>query len=228
MSQNSVLISGASGNLGKAVVNYFLQQDWQVNALVHHQKIKQEKNKNYSEFEVDLTDKFASKKCISKIIQNQKTINAAVLTAGGFKMGKLENTSVKDLEQQFRLNFFTAYNVVQPLVSHMKGRGQGKLFFIGSQPGMDTRKGKTTIAYSLSKSLLFQFANMINADMKSTGIQAHVIVPSTIDTPENRKGVPDADFSKWEKPKDIAKIIGKYATQPNPSTKTVIVVQNEL
>lgn len=77
--------------------------------------------------------------------------------------------------------------------------------------GIDTNKAKGMTAYGLGKSLLVGLANIINAEYEGTAIKAHVIVPSTIDTPQNRAAMPNADFSKWEKPSEIAAIIGKYA-----------------
>src|SRR5699024_9968038 len=113
------------------------------------------------------------------------------------------------------------------LLPHFKENDGGKIFFTGSQQGLHTSQGKGVVAYSLSKSQLFQLAKIINAAYKDTNITAHVIVPSTIDTPQNREAVPNADFSKWEKPEDIAAIIGKH-TAPSRSEKSVIVVQEEL
>lgn len=227
MSQKTIIVSGASGNLGKAVVNHFIQKDYKVNGLVHRQSEKKD-DENYQEYQVDLLDEKASQACVSKIIAKDQQINSAVLTAGGFKMGTIAKTSVKDLEHQYQLNFQTAYNLARPILTKMQEQGQGTLFFIGSEPGMDTRKAKSTVAYSLSKSLLFQLANIINTEAKNTAIKAYVVVPSTIDTPQNREAVPDADFSKWEKPEDIAEIIAKYVNQSDDKTKSTLVIQDEL
>ncbi len=229
MSKQTALVSGASGNLGKAVVEHFLSQNWQVCGLVHHQGEDSDRE-HYREFEVDLTDEAATEQCVEACKQQAQSIDVAVLTAGGFAMGDIAETSLEELKKMYRLNFETAYNLMRPLLQHMKKEGKGKLFFIGSKPGMDTRKGNTTVAYSLSKSLLFQLANMINADTNNTGVEAFVVVPGTIDTPQNRKAVPKADFSQWEKPEDIAELIGKYAekTQSVATENSVILVDSAL
>lgn len=206
----TVLISGANGNLGKAVVNHFLKENYTVIGLVHHQKEKI-KDPNYDEFEVDLTDEYATEKIINSIIKKYNNIAIAILTTGGFALGNLEKTGQKELQKQYALNFETAYFVTRSLFPNMKKNKKGKIFFLGSEPGMDTLKAKGVVAYALAKSQLFQLANIINTDSKKTGIQAHVVVPTTIDTPQNRKSVPDADFNKWQKPEDIATIIYDYA-----------------
>lgn len=223
MSQKTIIVTGASGNLGKAVVQEFLKRDDKVVGVVHHKRRMEHTSVDYSEYEVDLTDEGLTQYFVNSITEKHHDVYAAVLTAGGFGMGKLQDTTVKDLQKQYRLNFLTAYNLVRPLIDKMHAQGGGKLFFIGSEPGMDTKKGKAVVAYSLSKTLLFQLANIINADEKQSNVQSHVVVPSTIVTPQNRKAAPHANFDKWQKPADIAKIISKYTHDLECSTSEIIV-----
>lgn len=225
----TAVISGASGNLGKAVVKYFLNHSYQVIGLVHSFKQEKDTIENYQEIMVDLMDEKATQECVITILEKHENIDVVVLTAGGFKSGKIAKTFVEDLESQYRLNFLTAFNLARPLFLQMKNQAYGKLFFIGSQPGMDTRKATNNVAYSLSKSQLFQLANIFNAETDDLDIKTFVVVPSTVDTPENRKSMPKADYSKWEKPKTIAEIIGRYAEMPDaPSNKTTLIVQDEM
>ena len=226
MSTQNILVSGANGNLGKAVVHYFLEKGNNVIGLVHHKKEKIQ-NKNYEEFEVDLTDESKVQNCLKNILDKYQQVHVSVLATGGFAMGNLEKTGIKELRFQYKLNFETAYNVARPPFLDMKKQQFGKIFFIGSEPGMDTTKAKGVVAYALAKSQLFQLANIINADTKKTRIQAHVVVPATIDTPQNRKSVPDADFGEWQKPADIAKIIGNYLEKPSKD-KEINILREEL
>ena len=69
------------------------------------------------------------------------------------------------------------------------------------------------IAYGLTKSLIFRLAELMNDEAKGTDVVATVIAPSTIDTPENRKAMPDVDSSKWVKPENIAAIIYFYCSE---------------
>lgn len=225
MKNKVAIVSGSSGNLGKAVVNYFLINKWQVNGLTHHFSGREEEG--FNEFEVDLLNEDSSKEVIGKIATHHAAIDVAVLTVGGFAMGNIEDTLLKELTHQYNLNFVTAYNLARPLLNHMKRQGTGKLFFISSMPGMDTKRGKGITAYSLAKSQLTQLAHIINAEVKGTPIKAYVIVPSTIDTPQNRSSMPNGDYSQWEKPEEIASIIGYYAENEILDV-TEIVVQEEL
>lgn len=227
MANKTVIVTGASGNLGSAVVDFYLQRGDYVIGMVHRSGEKVRNHDNYHECEVNLLDDAAVETCVKQMVEKYGRIDIAVMTAGGFAMGNISNTGIRELEHQYRLNFETAYNLTKPLYEHMKANHEGKLFFVGSGQGLDTTKGKHVVAYSLSKSLLFQLSNIINADTSHTGIRAHVIVPSTMDTPQNRESMPDADFSKWEKPTEIASIIGRYADD-HQSSKLAIVIQEEL
>src|SRR5699024_10484001 len=96
----TILISGANGNLGKAVVDYFLKKGNQVIGLVHH-KENAATISNYTEFEVDLTDESATQKNIEQILKEYKDIDTAVLTTGGFATGKFEQTGKEELNKQY-------------------------------------------------------------------------------------------------------------------------------
>lgn len=226
MQKKVAIISGASGNLGRAVVQYFLEKNYHVIGLVHTLSENAPTDILYQEVAVDLLNDVQVKESINQIQQQHGQIDVVVLTAGGFAMGDIANTSIQDIQYQYQLNFETAYNLAHPTLMQMQQQKNGRIFFIGSGAGMDTRKGKGVTAYSLSKSLLFQLANIINAENKDTNVKAYVIVPSIIDTPQNRASMPNADFSKWEKTESIAAIIGRY-TDNTVSDKTFLVVQDE-
>jgi NAD(P)-dependent dehydrogenase (short-subunit alcohol dehydrogenase family) len=109
----------------------------------------------------------------------------------------------------------------------MMKQKNGRIFLIGSRPGLEARSGKGMIAYSLAKSLIFRLAELMNEEGKGTNVVVCVIVPSTIDTPQNRQSMPDSDFTKWVKAEDIAEIIYSYCTlQAAVIRESVIKVYN--
>lgn len=81
---------------------------------------------------------------------------------------------------------------------------------MGAMGALNPIAGKNMIAYSLSKSLLFQFNGLLNAAGKELNVNSLVIAPSTIDTPQNRTAMPNADFSTWNKPTDIAAMMFEF------------------
>src|ERR1051325_9233518 len=89
----------------------------------------------------------------------------------------------------------------------MMKQKNGRIFIIGSKPGLDAKNGKGMIAYGLAKSLLFRLAELMNDEAKGTNVVTSVVVPGTIDTPSNRNSMPGANFDNWVKVESIADII---------------------
>jgi NAD(P)-dependent dehydrogenase (short-subunit alcohol dehydrogenase family) len=155
---------------------------------------------------VDLTDEGAVRSLITWLIQTYKGIDAALLLAGGYVPGGVSGATGNEVKTMFAINFETAYNVARPLYGHMLGRGKGRIVLMGARPALEAAEGKTAVAYALSKSLLFKLAEILNADARSKDVMTHVVVPSTIDTPNNRKAMSNADFDSWVKPEQLAEI----------------------
>lgn len=210
----TVIITGVSGNLGQAVATKFLKEEFRViGSIIPGDPVKLAlKDDKFEAIAVDLTREDETNDFINETVEKHKTIDAAVLTVGGFAMGNIGETKGKDIMSQIKLNFETTWNTAKPIFGHMMQRGSGRIFMIGSKPGSDMHQSKGMIAYGLSKSLIFRLAELMNDEAKGKNIVTSVIVPSTIDTPQNRMAMPDADFKKWVKPEAIADIIYFYCT----------------
>lgn len=210
----TALITGVSGNLGHAVAEKFLAEGYKVigTVLSTDPATLNSQDGKFEKVAVDLTDEVAAKKFAESVISRHEIIHTAVLTVGGFATGNIAVTTTHDINKQFKLNFETAYNIARPVFLHMLEQGSGRIFLIGSRPGLDAKAGKGMTAYSLGKSLIFRLAELMNTEAKGTNVVASVIVPSTIDTPQNRKAMPDADFNSWVKPEAIADVICFYCS----------------
>lgn len=210
----NIIITGASGNLGQAVVRQFLKADWTVIGLVipGDQIPMDIKDPKFVRVEVDLADETHTALAIGRIIKKRGTIDAAVLTAGGFAMGTIAQTSSKDLLQQYKLNLETTYHAARPIFQQMLTQKKGRIFMIGARPATDMQQAKGMTAYALSKSLIFRLAELMNAEAKGTDVVTSVVVPSIIDTPQNRKSMPDADPANWMDPAQMAEIIHFHTT----------------
>lgn len=205
----SVIITGTSGNLGKAVAKKFFNEKYHVFGSVRKSDVFAIARGGviWEDIQVDLTSEEAAAGFVAMALRKNKALKAAVLTVGGFAMGKLADTTAGDIEKMIKLNFYTALQVAQPVWQHMMEQGTGRIYLIGALPGDDTHKAKDMAAYGLSKSLLFQLANVLNASSEQKDVITKVIVPNIINTPENKKAMPDADTSKWTNPEVIADII---------------------
>jgi NAD(P)-dependent dehydrogenase (short-subunit alcohol dehydrogenase family) len=206
--EKNILVTGAYGNLGQAVVKAFLAQGYHVwGTAAPGEKIPEGfPHVGVEVRTVDLLDDRATATLVEEWAATGP-IDAAVMTVGGFAMGDIASTTSSDLMQQFRLNVETLYHTARPVYLEMKKQGHGRLFMIGSRPGSDMKLSKGNVAYGFAKSLVFRLAEMINVESAGTDIVASVLVPSIIDTPQNRKSMPDADPSAWVKAEDIASVI---------------------
>jgi NAD(P)-dependent dehydrogenase (short-subunit alcohol dehydrogenase family) len=205
----NIIITGAAGNLGSAVVKNFLANNYRVIPFVSmRDKTSEIKVHNKEAIPLDLTDEEACKNQTENIAKKYGSIDAAVLTAGSFIPGDIEHVSKYDFEKMIAINFITAFNMAQPVFLQMKKQKEGgKIIFIGSGPGEDGAKAAKSVAYGFSKSLLFRLAELINSEGNKINISAEVIIPTTIDTPQNREAMPTADFSKWMSAESIAEEI---------------------
>ncbi len=208
------IVTGASGNMGQAVVKKFIDEDYYViGTVLSNGSIPMNFPSNkFEKVVVDLTNEDDSQKFIDTIIEKHGSIDAAVLTVGGFAMGKIAETKTADILKQYKLNFETAYNVARPVFVEMIKQNSGRIFIIGSKPGLNAKNGKGMVAYGLAKSLIFRLAELMNDEAKGKNVITSVVVPSTIDTPSNRKSMPDANFDNWVKPEAIADVIFWHCT----------------
>ncbi len=203
--KKNVLITGASGNLGKAATEKFLSEGYHVIATVTPGKgLGYEVQGDLTTYEADLTNEKSVEEVIAKIIQNHQSIDAAVLTVGGFAQGTIQTTDGTAIQKMIALNFNTAYFVARPVFGQMLSQSFGRIILIGSRPALLGVEGKNTVAYALSKSLVFNLAELLNADGKEKNVVTSVIVPGVIDTPLNRSSNPTANFSDWVTPEEIA------------------------
>jgi len=211
----TAIVTGASGNMGQAAVKKFLAEGYKViGTIIPNDPVKIDVDSpNFETTIVNLADEENSQQFIESVIQKNGRIDVAVLTVGGFAMGTVVETKTADVLKQYKLNFETAYNTARPAFIQMLKQNSGRIFIIGSRPGLDAKNGKGMVAYGLSKSLIFRLAELMNDEAKGKNVVTSVIVPSTIDTPQNRKGMPDADPSKWVKAEDIANVIFFYCTE---------------
>lgn len=158
--------------------------------------------------EADLTEESAAANAVQKTITRYKTIDAALLLVGGFAAGDIYSTDRSGLMNMYSLNFETAYLLARPIFTQMvKQSNGGRIAFIGARPALRAKDGKGLLAYALSKSLIFKLSEYLNAEGAAKNVVTSVVVPSTLDTPVNRKAMPQADFSSWVTPESVAEVL---------------------
>lgn len=205
----TILITGANGNLGAVTVQHFLNAGYKVIAVARSGSELgfARDNANFELHQVDLADENAASLFMQEAISLYGTIHSALFLAGGFAMGGVNKTQGADIKKMISLNFETAFYLSKILFQHMLQNNYGRLVFVGARAALKAEQGRSTVAYTLSKSLLLNYAEILNAEAKGKNVTASVIVPGTIDTKANREAMPDADHSKWVSPEAIAGVM---------------------
>jgi len=217
MSRN-IIITGAAGNLGSAVVEKFKREGYHVIALLQPGKEEEVEDADDS-YEVDVTNEESVAEFVKEYQLQYNELDALAMIVGGFAMGSIEDAKQSDFEKMFSLNFFSAYHLVRGFLPFMKKQQKGTFLFVGARPALQLEDASATIAYAMSKRLIVSLAEILATETKETNIRSHVFVPSIIDTPPNREAMPDSDFSKWVSPKEIAEAM-HYAVN-NPALRNM-------
>jgi len=221
----TAIVTGASGNLGQAVVKKFLAENYLVTGtLIPGDKVAMDiAGKNFETAVVDLIQEEEARQFVDGLVAKQGHIDAAILTVGGFAMGDIAVTKTADISKQYKLNFETAYHVARPVFLQMMKQGQGRIFLIGSRPGSNMKNSLGMVAYGLAKSLIFRLAEILNEEATGTNVVTSVVIPSTIDTKPNRASMPDADFTKWVTPEAIANVIWFYCSEEGLALREPVI-----
>ncbi len=213
LSGKIIVVSGAAGNLGKAVVKAFLSSGAVVCGLDHREgRLKAAFTP--SEFtgelhyfdNVDVTDRDGMKALAEKVLDEVGCADVLVNTVGDFTAGeRVHEISLDTWEQMFSKNVFSFLNLTHAFVPGMLEKGHGKIISVGS--GASLKGGAKTGAYSAAKGALLRLTESMAAELASENIQVNCVMPGTIDSPKIRAIEPDTDFSKWVKPEQIADVI---------------------
>lgn len=207
-----VLITGAAGALGRAVVRAFADQG----ALLALTDANRERlalvrselglsPERCHIHQADLTHLEEATAFARATEQALSRIDVVVHVAGGFRMGDAHETSETDWDFLMDLNARSAFNLAHGVVPIMKKQGSGAIVHIGSRAAL---KGDAhTGIYAASKAALVRLSESMAAELLDSGIRVNCVLPSTIDTEANRKSMPKADPSKWVAPESIAGVI---------------------
>ncbi len=201
--ERNIIITGSTGNLGKAVVSKFKREGYKVIAVIEP-NIEDEVEDADDVYKVDVTDEQEVEAFAKEYHLQYTNLECLALLVGGFAPGGIEETKISDLEAMIKLNFFSAFNMVKHFLPTMKKKDSGSFLFVGARPALQKEEGLGALAYALSKGLVVDLAEFTAREVEDSKIRSHVFVPSIIDTPPNREAMPDADFSEWVNPADIA------------------------
>ncbi len=208
------VVTGGAGALGSEVVKAFLAAGSRVVVPFRREgeldglraRLGVGADAHLSGSAVDLTDEAAVSQFFERARSETGSVNALVNAAGSFSGGApVHETPWAAWQSMLDVNLKTAVLASQAAARQMVLRGGGAIVNISAQAALHS--GEKLAAYVVSKRALLQLTDAMAAELRPSGVTVNAVLPSTIDTPANRKAMPGADFSTWTKPEDIARVI---------------------
>ncbi|NWF80643.1 MAG: SDR family NAD(P)-dependent oxidoreductase [Chloroflexi bacterium] len=208
------IVTGGAGALGSAVVSTLLAAGATVAAPYRHegelealrQQLGLTADAVLSGAVVDLTAEAAVHAYYGQVAAEHGGIDILVNVAGGFAGGRpVHEAGWAIWQEQLDLNLKTAVISCAAAVPHMIARGGGAIVNVSTRTA--TQPGANLAAYAAAKRAVLQLTEALAAELRDHEITANAILPSTIDTPANRRGAPNADHSRWVSPEAIARVV---------------------
>lgn len=196
----TVLITGAAGALGSEVSR--VAKDYGAKVILLDLSFSDKVEESEHTISLDLTDQGAVREALNDL----SPIDAVLNVAGGFSMGPtLYEISEDEWDQMFLINVETARNVIAAVVPKMLEQGRGAIVNIGAAGAIAGSANMS--AYSASKSTVMNMTQSLSEELKERAINVNAVLPGVIDTPANRNAMPDADYSKWVQPEQLANVM---------------------
>jgi NAD(P)-dependent dehydrogenase (short-subunit alcohol dehydrogenase family) len=223
------IVTGGTGALGRAVtldllsagvrvaVTYIRDEEW---SALRARAV--DPGDNLYGANVDLTNSAAVSAFVSDVAARWGRVDFLVAIAGGFAAGKTYEADDKTWDHMFNLNLRSLINCVRASVPRMVEQNFGRIVTISS--GAILRGGGAGIApYAISKGAVRQLSEILADEVKAYDIHVHCLLPGTMDTAANRRSMPNADFSKWVKTEDVARVIRFLLSDDARAVRSVVV-----
>ena len=203
MTERVVAITGGHGVLGKAVLDAALQAGLKV-AVIDHAQGHAVPEGVLEVGGVDLTDADQAQKAVDAVIARFGRLDALLNIAGGFVWQTLDDAAPA-WDRMHALNVTTALNASRAALPALKASPEGRIVNVGSAAALKAGTGMG--AYGAAKAGVHALTQSLAEELKSTSVTVNAVLPSIIDTPANRKDMPDADPATWVAPGDLAQVI---------------------
>ena len=213
-----VMITGSAGNLGLAVARAFLDAhaslvliDRAPDRLAHLFPELVNSEDHFLAQSVDLTDANAVAETVDEALRRFDRIDVLINAAGGYRAGpSVDATPLEDWDFIFNLNVRSIFITSRAVIPAMRRQRRGKIINVASRSAL---RGEANAAlYSASKSVVVRLTESMAAELRDAGINVNCVLPGIIDTPINRKAMPNGDFSRWVQPEALAEVIAFLAS----------------
>jgi len=193
-----VLITGGAGALGQTVVPAFVSTGASV-ILGDRTPVQMP---GITALKADFTDHTQVRNLVDEVIRTSGRLDALINLVGGFATGRLVETDVSLWQRMLTMNLTSAFLLSQAVLPFMLQHGQGRIVHVAARAALEPFTGAA--AYIVSKTGLIGLIRTLSSELEGSGVTVNAVLPSTIDTPANRRAMPAADPSKWARPDSIA------------------------
>ncbi len=202
-----VAVTGGFGSLGASVAKTLVAAGAKLALLDRAERTKapQDLAQALALGGVDLGSGERAREAIAQIIARFGRLDALVNIAGGFRWEKIDGGSLDTWDQLYQMNLRTAVNASQAALPHLLASTNGSIVNVGALAA--AKAGAGMGAYAASKAGVAKLTEALAEELKDRAVTVNAVLPSIIDTPANRADMPDADFSRWVKPEQIADLI---------------------
>ena len=207
-----VLITGAAGNLGQAVARAFAASGAvlaltdadgpRLAAVAQSLELGPERLRTYA---ADLMQQAAAGTLGERVMAELGRVDVLVNIAGGFRMGLVHETPVQVFDLMLDLNVRTVFNMAHAVVPAMIRGGGGRIINIASRAAL--QGGAGVGAYAAAKAAVLRLCESMAAELQEHRIRVNCVLPSIIDTPQNRQAMPESDFTSWVSADSLAEVI---------------------
>ena len=211
--RRAVLVSGAGGALGSALVAHFASSDAVVVAAGRG-VVQAELDAKYGPGRtlaapLELASQAGWRELVERLAREELTVDGAVLAAGGWRGGAPLSETADDVwSSMLALNLETARVSLQALLPGMLGARRGSIVVVASLAAARPWESARAAAYAAAKAAALALVQATAAEVLASGVRVNAILPSTIDTPANRSAMPKADFARWVAPESLAQVAG--------------------
>ena len=206
MSERVVFITGAKGGLGSFITQRFLATGATVVGASRSISQQDFPQPNFVALPVDFTKSAAVTSAVNSIFERYRRLDVLVHVVGAFVGGQpVAATDDATWEQMRDLNLTSAFYTLRAAIPHLRKSGSGRIVAIGSLTAVEPHAGLA--AYVTFKAALATLVRTVALENRDAGVTANVVLPGTMDTPANRKAMPNADFSKWLQPSEVADLV---------------------
>lgn len=218
------LVTGSTGGIGPAVTDHLVEAGGEVigtyrsKGSLAEAKKRAKHSSRTSYLQADLTVPSELQSLRAKIEREHGSVSLLVNLVGGFSPGKFKDTSLEDINSSLDRHLATTFLTMKEFLDHLQ-ENEGVAVNFSSQRALDSQPG--ALSYNLGKSAVTTLSKTAHREFDDIAVYA--LAPGTMDTPDNRKAMPDTGHSNWTDPGDIAKLVGFLATDPGQTIQNTVI-----